>query len=32
LFSKQVLSATQATLHCNNFKSFCSVIASANIK
>ena len=32
LFSKQVLSATQATLHCNVYKSFCSVIASANIK
>ena len=32
LFSKQVLSATQATLQCNIYKSFCSVIASANIK
>ena len=32
LFSKQVLSATQATLQCNIYKSVCSVIASANIK
>ena len=32
LFSKQVLSATQATLQCNICKSFCSVIASANIE
>ncbi len=31
LFSKQVLSATQATLLSNIYKSICSVIASANI-